>query len=229
MNLNKSQKGIFLGFLFCFYFLAWMMQSQLLLKGDVSWQMHLSRSILAGGNYVKDFFEINPPLSIYLYMPAVILQKACGLSAIESARIYIFLLATLSLIICYGLAKKIFLKNDYLVSLIFLFSLFFVYLILPASEFGQRECLLLYLTMPYFLLISLRLTHKTISSVYAVGIGVLAGIGFAIKPFFLLTFVLVELYFLLQKTKDWKSLLNLLRPEIFSIISFFLLLPLRLF
>ncbi len=220
MNLSHLQKYVFSITLFCFYILAWLVQTQLLLKGDVCWQMHLARVVLTGGHYVKDFFEINPPLSIYLYTPAVMLQQIFALKTIVALRIYIFLLATLSLTLCYFLVKRIFLKDDEIVAALFLFTLFFVYLILPLNEFGQRECLIVYFTMPYFLLVSLRLDHKELSRAYAIGIGLLAGIGFAIKPFYLMTLVLVEAYIFLSLNKNLRMRFSWLRPETFSIILF---------
>jgi len=213
------QKFLIPLFLAFFYSCAWLIQGQFLLKGDVSWQMHLARLVLAGGNYVNDFFEINPPLSIYLYMPAIFLQKIGAVSAITALRIYIFVFATFSLAICYFLVKKIFLPKDSIVRSLFLFSLLFIYLILPMDEFGQRECLLLYLTMPYFLLVSLRLTHEKIALLPAIGIGLLAGLGFAIKPFFLLAFGLVELYFMLAQVNSRKYLLSWARAEILVILG----------
>lgn len=206
-----------------FSIVAWFIQSQFLLKGDVSWQMHLARLVLAGGNYVNDFFEINPPLSIYLYMPAVLLQKVSAVSAITALRVYIFLLAAFSLVICYLLVKRIFLPKDSIVRSLFLFALAFIYLILPMDEFGQRECLLLYLTMPYFLLVSLRLDHEKIALLPAVGIGLLAGLGFAIKPFFLFAFGLVELYFMLAQAYSKKYLLSWIRAETLVILAVLIL------
>ena len=54
--LKKSNLAYFLILSFV-YVLAWVMQNHLFLKGDVSWQMHLSRVVLRGGNYMKSFFE----------------------------------------------------------------------------------------------------------------------------------------------------------------------------
>jgi len=188
--------------------------------------MHLARLVLSGGNYVNDFFEINPPLSIYLYMPAVLLQQIFPISAIVALRIYIFILATLSLILCHALFKKISPSKDKNIRLLFIVTLCFVYLILPLGEFGQRECLLLYLTIPYFLLVSIRLNSIKINQFSAVSIGILAGLGFAIKPFFIFSFCLVEIYFASKQTTWRKCLLGWMRPEtlcIFLVFIFYLI------
>ncbi len=226
MNKVKIQNYLILLLFALLYIFAWRIQDQFLLKGDVSWQMHLARLVLSGGNYVKDFFEINPPLSIYLYMPAVFLQQKFSISGILALRIYIFIFATLSLILCHSLFKKISPSKDKNIRLLFIVTLFFVYLILPFEEFGQRECLLLYLTMPYFLLISIRLKPMKINLLPAVNIGILAGLGFAIKPFFIFAFCLVEIYFLSKQITLRKRLISWIRPEtvcIFLIFIFYLI------
>ncbi len=57
------------------FLFAWKLQSALFLNYDVSWLMHASERLLAGGTYSRDFFETNPPLILYLYLPPVIFSK----------------------------------------------------------------------------------------------------------------------------------------------------------
>lgn len=221
-ELTRQRICFWLFFLTC-YVIAWNMQPQLLLKGDVVWQMHMARLVLAGGNYVRDFFEINPPLSIYLYMPAVLLQKIFPFSNTVAVRIYMFGMASASILLCNWLARRIFSTQDYMIRYSFLLALAFVYLIMPVSEFGQRECMLLYLVMPYFLLTAIRLEQQSIPNGAAALIGIFAGIGFGLKPFFLATVLLIELYYLIFLIRNKKSLKLWLRPELLGIVGFLLL------
>ncbi len=223
MNKIKLRSYLTLLLLIPLYLLAWFMQDKFLLKGDVSWQLHLAKILLSGGNYVKDFFEINPPLSIYLYIPAIYLQKMFSFSNIIALRTYIFIFATLSLLLCYFLLNNISENKDKRIQMTMIIALFFTYLILPFAEFGQRECLSLYLTMPYFLLVSLRLNDKKINHLPALSIGVLAGLGFAIKPFFIFAFCLVEFYCLLGQKSLKESLFSWIRTETLSIFLVFIL------
>jgi hypothetical protein len=223
VNAFLSKRLVFWPLLAFFYIAAWLMQTHLLLKGDIAWQMQMARSVLAGGNYIKDFFEINPPLSIYLYIPAVILQKLAGWSAIIALRIYIFAVASLTLFLCSQLLDKIFRQQDSLLKNILFFALVYVFLILPLSEFGQRECLLMYFTMPYFLLVAIRLEHKTVVPWQALGIGFLAGIGLALKPFFLSAMCLVELYYMFRQPRQKQAFFSWARPEVFAIFGFLIL------
>lgn len=223
MHLTKNQKIFLIISLFCIYALAVLIQSTLIIKGDISWQMKLAGIVLAGGDYVKDFFEINPPLSIYLYMPAVEIQHYFSLSAFASIQIYIILLASFSLILCYPLMKKFFLIQHNLIGMTFILSLAFAYLVMPFTEFAQRENLLIIFTMPYFLLVAARLNHQPVSPFLAAVTGLAAALGFAIKPFFYLAFALVELYYLFSQPRNWRQLFAWIRIETVCIILFALL------
>jgi hypothetical protein len=213
MSANWLGKIIWVSLITVIALLAWTMQDAILLKGDLSWQMHMARIVLNGGTYVKDFFEINPPLSIYLYMFPVLLQKYGGISCSIALRLCVYVLCAVSLMLCARLAKKIFQPKDINLKNAFLVSVLVVYLIVPLSEFGQRECLLLYLVMPYFLLISARLSDQKTSLRFSLLIGVLAGIGFSIKPFFLIAFMLVELLYLYRSNQRQITLWANFRPE----------------
>lgn len=195
MTLSPGRNIVFVFFIV----FAWILQSQLILKGDVSWLMHLAQLALNGGHYMTDFFEINPPLSFLLYMPAIFIEKSFSISAIVSLRIYIFSLSFVSIFISNRLINKIFYKDDCVISSFFFLSLPFVYLILPLNEFGQRENILVILTVPYLLLMACYLGEKKVSPCLSGFVGFLAGVGFCIKPFFLVSFFLIELYCFYRK------------------------------
>jgi hypothetical protein len=200
------------GMILIVIFLAWQLQSQLLLNWDVSWLMHASARLMAGGTYSNNFFEINPPLILYLYMPPVFLAKHSSVALIVALRSYIILLGSLSLIICNKLVKIIF-RNNTFIQLTFMLMLAVVYFLLPSFEFGQRENLLLIFSMPYLLLVATRLQGRTWPVYVSLGIGIVAGLGFALKPYFLLTPFFIELYYCSAQRK----LFAWLRPESLAI------------
>lgn len=225
MYLNKSYTHYF--FLLCLasiYIYAWAIQSNLLLKDDVSWLIHVSHLVLNGGDYLRDFFETNPPLIFYLYRPTIALSKLLALNDTLALRLYIFLLSSLIIYLCYLLAKKIFSAQPATTPFLFTLCLAIILLILPLLEFGQREHLFIILTFPYLLLTSYRLQHQqtTISSSYAIIIGLLAASGFAIKPFFLLNFFFIECYYYQIKRGQHHKHIKV-KPETLIIIVFLLL------
>ena len=192
------------------YVVAWMIQSTILLNHDVSWLMSASKRMVEGGSYTNDFFELNPPMILYVYIPAIYLVKTLSISTMLALRIWIFSLATCSLILCYFFLRT----NPWL-----LICMAATFLILPIYEFGQRESILLMLMMPYLLLVSCRLEGARISSFYAFGIGIFSGFGFALKPYFLLTPILIELYFYIKKPKSY----SFMRLEIIALLTVLLM------
>ncbi len=40
-----------------------------LLNNDVYWLIEVGERWLHGGQYIKDYFETNPPLAFYIYLP----------------------------------------------------------------------------------------------------------------------------------------------------------------
>jgi hypothetical protein len=209
----------FWGILLAIYFLGWYLQSQLLLNWDVSWLMHVSQKMLAGGHYVKDYFEINPPMILYLYAPSILVHQIFSLSLFLSLRLLVFLFISFSLFSCYALLKLIFAeeKNAILSTLFFVIAA--IFLLLPAYEFGQREHLLVIFSMPYFLLAVCRLQNRGVAWYFALMVGVFAGFGLAIKPYFFILPVLIEMYLMFS----CKKISTVIRIETVTFSSIFLL------
>jgi len=204
MHFTRQERACFFILLFCIVALSWMMQSHLLICRDVSWGLHETKLLLSGGTYGKDFYEPSPPMFLYLYSPPVVLARLFSVNVFLPFKIYLFILSFSSLCICYALAQKIFLPQDTTLAGLFLLTLAAIFLLLPLPlDFGQREHLLVILSMPYFLLATIRLENKTIPYLWALMIGLIAGIGFAIKPFFLIPFALIELYIIFYTRNLW--------------------------
>lgn len=221
-------KRLTLGLLLLIFAAAWLLQVHLFLNGDVSYYLHAAQSLLAGGTYSQDFFNPNPPLSLFLYMPALLLSAIFKCSLLLSFRLYAFTLIALVLGVCFSLVQKLFSQEGpYFVGYV-MAVLAAVFLLLPLYHFGQRDHLLVIFTLPYLLLVALRLEGRPKEALPSVPtqvfIGLLAGLGFALKPQFLLIPLLVELYYLYRKT----SFLSWCRAEVLAYLGLFLYLALMM-
>lgn len=188
---------------------GWILQSHYFINWDTSWLTHLATRLSKEGINTYNFFEINTPMSVYIYLPAVLIAKTFSLSNIIAVRIYVLMLALLSIFICSKLLSKesIFTKNNILITLATIFC------ILPVNQFGQREHIFLILIMPYLFLTIARLSNQPIYFYFAIIVGLLGGIGFAIKPFFLAPLFIIESYIVFKN----KSFRSLLRAELITI------------
>lgn len=177
------------------------LQDQVLFSPDVSYLLHATSQLLQGGHYGRDIFETNPPMILYVYSPAIVVAKIMSIHMHVAARIYMFFLMSISAVTCLALLiKMIGNKKDYYISLFF-GGICVVYILFSMVMFAQREHILLVFILPYLLCTALRLDDKPVNPWLAIVIGLFAGCGFSIKPYFLVTLCLVELLFIFEKRK----------------------------
>jgi hypothetical protein len=222
---RKQEQGLLISAILIVYALAWSMQSAFLLNCDVSWDIRITERLLAGGTYMKDFFDINPPLILFIYIPSVMFAKILSIKLASGLLLYTFLLSSLSLYFCYTFINKIFLPQHRFITYALLSTIAFLFLILPLMDFGEREHLMIIFTLPYFFAVSYRMQGKTINPYYSIAIGFFAAWGFAIKPYFLLAPLLVELYYIWYT----RNLFAWFRLETMTILVFLVIYTLSIF
>ena len=173
-----------------------------LINHDTGWYLHSAQAFLNGGTLYQDiFWEVNPPLAFFLTLPPVWLGMASGGFIIPYFIFYVFTLIFLSLLL-----SNTVLRNFENVSLanrrICILFMFIALAVSPAGDFGQREHFLMILTMPYIVYIVLQISGKALLTLpLKVIIGFLGGIGFAMKPHFLVVPVILE-FLLFLKTRQ---------------------------
>lgn len=219
--MNKPAAFIYSSFC-ALFLLAYYIQTQLFLSPDVAFLLYITKIMINGGKYVTDFFETNPPMILYLSSPVCILAKYTNLDTLFIFRLYVLSLIFISFALSYKLLKQIIKPQDKIELYFFAYMILFVLLILPFFAFGQREHFFMIFIMPYLFVTALELEGKAVNKSLALFIGLFAGLGFAIKPFFLAPFALVELYYIIKK----RNLFAWFRIEpiaIASVIAIYLL------
>lgn len=146
------------------------------LNHDVAWFAWGANRILHGAVLGRDILEPNFPLAYLVYLPAALISPATGLSA----AVKIWILALMGISAAVALHR---LEDDARLPFAVGFGLFCA-LGLP-REFGQREQIAFLLVIPYCV-------QSREHERYPILSGVMAGIGFAIKPHFLLAWLAVE-------------------------------------
>ncbi|MCD6039170.1 MAG: hypothetical protein K0S27_570 [Gammaproteobacteria bacterium] len=180
--------------------LAYFIQSLGLLNSDAASLLYDTKLLLAGGHYVKDFFETNPPLILYIYSPVILLEKLTLFNLASLFRIYVIFSAIISIACCATLLNWVCAKKEeHLIFEVFVYMLAFILLFLPANEFGQREHFLMIFMLPYLFSAVLAAKSKKIPFFFACLIGLMGGFGFGLKPYFLGSVILIELYFIFSK------------------------------
>jgi hypothetical protein len=165
-----------------------------LARSDTAFLLYAAERVLDGARLYVDVVEINPPLIIAVNMPAVLLARALGASDIlvyralvTAALLGALTFADWSLRWILGPSSDTLRRH---LVLVLAFALFLA----AGDSFGQREHLLVALALPYVLLTAGRMDGRQSPTGPAIAAGVLAGVGLALKPHFLLVWAAVEGY-----------------------------------
>lgn len=175
---------------------------------DVGWILYVAEQIQGGRELYVDIIEENPPLIFWLSVPAIGLSQALGTTAILAWNLMVLAWAAVAgcflyRVVCRGWVEAEGLWGLGLTGLVIAFEV-----LLPGYEFGQRENLFLIAAMPYLLAAAVRADGRKLEGSLAVCVGLMAGIGFAIKPYFLLFWLLVEVFLLVSDRGAWKRIEN---------------------
>src|SRR5688500_18445689 len=93
--------------LLCLLLLPWFaVFSNYALRDEISWLLEAGRRLIEGGSFYKDAYELNPPLSTIIYMPAIFAEKITGVPLHYAYFGYILFLIFLSAFFISVIIKK---------------------------------------------------------------------------------------------------------------------------
>lgn len=157
---------------------------------DGAWLLYAAQRLADGQKLYVDILETNPPLIVWLNLLPVYIGGWLNISPFLVFPCLVTLLNITSLALVAGIMRrhKIFAAKPAL-QIILLYISFAFFLLSPAL-YGQRELLFIALVLPYLFF---SLSSSLIPNRSSLIIVVMAAIGFAIKPFFLLLWGMNEL------------------------------------
>ena len=179
---------------------------------DVAWLLYVAREVLGGARLYVDLVEVNPPLIVWLNLIPAALARALGLPDVQVYRLLVLLAALVSFLLCLAVLGRM--REPGRPAARRLVAILVAVALVPLAgpDFGEREHLLLVLALPYVLLAGLRMQAGDIGAGRAGVIGALAGIGIALKPYFVLLPVLLEGLLLLRRHR-------VRRPETIAMVA----------
>ena len=185
---------------------------------DAGWYLYAAEAMLNGKRLYIDLIDVNPPMIFLLHMPPVIISDVCGYPVTTIFNCFFLGLLACSLLLCNYLLNQCLgtqaarPRRFIIVALIFILMPFEM----PWNCFGQREHIMCILVLPYIFSTAAWLHGYRGKKPFLFLLGILAGIGFALKPHFLIVYLVVEMY--TAFARDWKSVLK--RPESLGILLF---------
>jgi len=161
------------------------------LNHDAAWHLYTADALWGGAGLYRQVADTNPPLIVFLSMPPIWLAALLKLSQAAAFNLYVFALAVVSVAVCSRLVTRA--LPDAPTEFHRLLSVVMVFCLLPfvRLDFGQREHLAAILLLPYVWL-SATPGARGASRTNAILIGVAGGLGFAMKPHFVLPWALLE-------------------------------------
>jgi hypothetical protein len=137
----------------------------------------------------------------------VLAARAAGVSDLLMYRLFVLALVLGSVAACAGLLRLLAVAERRPRRVLVLLLLFAM-LTLSREDYGEREHLLLALAMPYVLLAAARLGRVALPRGLPAAAGILAGVGVALKPYFVFLPLALEACLLLRLRRGYR-----LRPE----------------
>jgi hypothetical protein len=172
---------------------------------DVAWQLWIAGRLHAGAHLYRDIIEVNPPLWFWMAVPVDAAARAIGARPEAVLVVFIGAIVALSLSATNRLLADITPpRRSFLLGYAAL-----AVAAVPWVHVGQREQIVLIGTLPYAALIAARRQGKHVPPLLAVLIGAGAALGFALKHYFLIVPLALELWLVAQRRRGWR----LSRPE----------------
>lgn len=159
---------------------ALLVQIPVVLNADLACLLTEGEKVLDGGKLGVDVFELNPPLSVYLYMPALMLSRMTGLSPETIVVILVTaeMAGALVVIDRGAAAAKLEIEERRLAICV----LAFLFAIFPSAVFGQREHIAVVAMTPFVAITAIR-WRGLAPGPAAVLAGLAAGLAMSIKPY----------------------------------------------
>ncbi len=173
---------------------------------DVSWLLVAAGRMIDGAVPYRDIIEPNPPASILLYIPAVLLARCTGLSPAVACDIVVAALLLGSFALAAhilgraGLIGRAERARAWCLAVPIL-------LLLPLGSFGQREHMVFGALLPCIASLAARRRGFIPATVPLVAVALLAGAAVALKPIFALA--LAGPAILAMRGRPWRDILKL--------------------
>lgn len=184
---------------------------------DVAWFLYMARRVLAGDTLYSDIVDVNPPLIVLMGLPAELLARV-GLWDVLAFRMLTLMTCAISVVLIERIlavmdGRAVQRRTAVLLVII-------AFLLLEPVQFGQREHIAFVLVAPWVIAVGARTAGRDLPAGAAVLTGVLAGLGFAMKPHFLIVPAALEAFWFMARSRATAlPPAGAPRPEVYALIS----------
>jgi hypothetical protein len=181
-------------------------------SGDITWQLWIARQMLGGARLYTDIWEVNPPLWFWSAVPVEWLGERTGLPPTQLLFTFIVAMAIFSALLVEKLTELPRATHRFVLTLL----VFWISIVMPFVDLGQREQLALTTCLPYAALIARRRYGRSTPVWIATAVGIFGAYGFAFKHYFILVPLSLELWLCVGLRRNWRPW----RPELVAMVIF---------
>jgi hypothetical protein len=181
------------------------LQIHLGVNPDTSWNITLAEKVLDGERPNIDFFEINPPMSYFIYVAPTLAARLTGLSPEFMVYLFCFLGAALSVYLASLILARGRVTDDVTIER-FIFIAISALFLLPAHAFAEREHIALIVATPSIAALIVCASRAQTDRLLGLLAGVAAGLALSIKPHFGFFFLFGFLY--AARRSSWRAALG---------------------
>lgn len=173
---------------------------------DIGWLVHVTARVLDGAVLYVDILENRPPALFLFAASPVTAGRLIGIDPTHVYHLWVSGFVAASLFLCATVSRETLFDGQPVTRHVFLLGAALLLTVVALHHYGQPGHLVGALTLPYLLSAARRASGQPVAKPMAVAIGMLAGLGIALKPFYVIPWLCIELYVRLR-TRDPRSLL----------------------
>lgn len=170
---------------------------------DVAALLDVSGRWVGGERLYVDVIDENLPLTFVLHALPVLTARLLPGSVTFWFTAWVVMGIAASFIACRRLVRIVPSADNALTEGLLPPVLLFLFTVLPNEHFGQREHLMFVAAAPYLIASMARAEGTSPSRTAAIFVGLVAGVGFAMKPYYLAIPAAVEVYLLVRR--HWRK------------------------
>lgn len=172
------------------------------MNADTSWLLTVGEKFLAGEKLYVDVIEVNPPASVYLYLPAIVLARLLPLSAEFFVNLLVLASIAGSLLLSARIlsaspAGRMALNWPVLLAAVFVLG------VMPGETFTEREHIATIAALPWLSALLVRMDGNKPVMFHALVAGICGGLLFCIKPVFAVPIAMAVAASLYVR-RDWR-------------------------
>ena len=175
------------------------------LTHDVVWQFWIARQMMNGAVLYRDVWETNPPLWFWSAVP---INYAATWLCMPPLRLLVVGITGMGALAALVVGHLSAFRSPSARLAVMLLS-FWLIVVGPLYDFGQREHIALICSVAYAALIARRSTGGSVPTALALLVGAAAAYGFALKHYFVIVPVMLELWLIVHNRSQWRAI----RPE----------------